>query len=69
MGLNFEGLEMQKWNIAMNRTQKADENNGVVSLAIMFVSRVTVIKVSKIAHFLYFLLMAAKHYSQFGKNM
>ena len=53
----------------MNRTQKADENNGVVSLAIMFVSRVTVIKVSKIAHFLYFLLMAAKHYSQFGKNM
>ena len=69
MGLNFEGLEMQKWNIAMNRTQKADENNGVVSLAIMFASRVTVIKVSKIAHFLYFLLMAAKRYSQFGKNM
>ena len=53
----------------MNRTQKADENNGVVSLAIMFVSRVTVTKVSKIANFLYFLLMTAKHYSQFGKNM
>ena len=25
MELNFEGLEMQKWNIPTNRAQRADE--------------------------------------------
>ena len=27
--LNFEGLEMQKWNIPADRARKADEKNGV----------------------------------------
>ena len=45
----------------MDRTQKVDENNGVISLAIMFASRVTVIKMSKMAHFLYFVLLTAKY--------
>ena len=47
MELNFEGLEMQKWNIPTDRTQKADEKNGVICLVIMFTPRVMVIKMSK----------------------
>ena len=36
MELNFEGLEMQKWNIPMDRARRVDEKNGVVFLVIMF---------------------------------
>ena len=60
MKLNFEGLEKQKQNIPAERTQRADEKNRIICLFIMFTPRVTVIKMSKMAHFLYFLLMAAK---------
>ena len=28
--LNFEGLEMQKWNIPTDRAQRVDEKNGVI---------------------------------------
>ena len=28
--LNFEGIEMQKWNIATDRARRADEKNGVI---------------------------------------
>ena len=28
--LNFEGPEMQKWNISTNRVQRVDEKNGVI---------------------------------------
>ena len=47
MELNFEVLEMQKWNIPTDRTQRVDEKNGVVCLIIMFTHRVMVIKMSK----------------------
>ena len=53
MELNFEDLEMQKWNIPMDRTQRVDEKNGVICL-VMFTSAVMVIKITKLAHFLYF---------------
>ena len=43
MELNFEGLEMQKWNIPMDRTWKVDEKNAVIFLVIMFAPRVMVI--------------------------
>ena len=33
--LNFEGLEIQKWNIPTDRTQRVDEKNGVICLIIM----------------------------------
>ena len=67
--LNFEGLEMQKQNTPTHRAQRADEKNGVICLGIMFVSRIMVIKMSKMTHFLYFLLMKAKNKSKFGKNI
>ena len=61
MKLNFEVLEMQKWNIPMDRAQRVDEKNGVICLFIILTSRVIVIKISKMVHFLYFLLIAANH--------
>ena len=65
MELNFEGLEMQKWNIPMDRSQRIEEKNGVICLVIVFTPRFMVINMSQIAHFLYFLLMATKNQSQF----
>ena len=47
---------MQKWNIPTDRAQRVDEKNGVVFLGIMFTLGVMVIKMSKMAYFLYFLL-------------
>ena len=47
---------MQKRNIPMDRAQRVDEENGVICLVI-FSPRVIVIKMSKMAHFLYFLLI------------
>ena len=52
--LNFEGPEMQKWNIPTHRVQRVDEKNGVIYLVIM------VIKISKMVRSLYFQLMIAK---------
>ena len=42
MELNFEGLEMQKWNVPMDRARIVDEKNGVVFLVIMFTTWVMV---------------------------
>ena len=69
MELNFEGLEMQKWNIPTDRAQRVDEKNGVICLVIMYTPDVMVIKMSKMAHFLYFLATPAKNQSQFGQNI
>ena len=63
MELNFEDLEMQKWNMPTDRAQRVDEKNGVIYLVAMFAPRVTVIKISHIAHFLYFLVVTAKKLS------
>ena len=43
-------------NRTMERTQRVDEKNGVICL-VMFAPGVMVIKMSKMAHFLYFLLI------------
>ena len=61
MELNFEGFEMQKLNIPTDRAQRVDEKNEVICLFYMFTSRVTVIRMSQMAHFLYFLVMTAKN--------
>ena len=68
MKLNFKALEMQKLSIPMDRaqSQRADEKNGVIYLVIMFTPQVMAIKMSKMADFLYFLLILAKNPSQFG---
>ena len=58
---------MHKVNITTDRAQIGDEKNGVICLVIMFTSNVIVIKISKMADFLYFLLMAAKNSYSLGK--
>ena len=44
----------------MDRAQRVDEKNGVIYLVIMSSSRVMVIKMSKMAQFLSFLLTTSK---------
>ena len=44
----------------MDRAQRVDEKNEFIYLVIMFTSTVIVIKMSKMAHLLYFHLMTAK---------
>ena len=67
MELNFEGLEIQKLNIPKDRFQSLHEKNGGIFLFIMLTPRVMVIKMSKMVHFLYFILIAAKNQSYFGQ--
>ena len=52
----------------MGRAQRVDEKNRVTCLFIMFAPRAMVNKMSKIAHFLYFVLMTGKNQSQFGQK-
>ena len=60
---------MQKLDIPTDRAQRVDKKNRVICLIIMFAPGVMVIKMLKMAHFLYFLLMPAKNQSQFGENI
>ena len=46
MELNFEGLEIQKWNIPTVKARRVDEKNGVICLVNLFTYIVTVIKTS-----------------------
>ena len=52
--LNFEGLEMQKWNIPANRARRVDEKNGVICLVIMFTLLLWSLKCEKWLLFLFF---------------
>ena len=63
MEFNFEGLKMQKLYISIDKVQRKDEKNWVICLVIMFNPVVMVIKIRKMTHCLYFLLMAAKYQS------
>ena len=60
---------MEKLNLPTDRAQRVDEKNGIICLVIMLASGVMVIKMSKMAHFLYFLLMPANNQSQFRENI
>ena len=51
MQLNFEGLQMQKWNIPTDRAQRAYEKNGIICLVMVFTSRLMVIKMIKNSSF------------------
>ena len=51
---------MQKWNISTYRAQRVDEKNDVICL-VMFTSKVVVIRMSKMAHLMYFLLNTEKN--------
>ena len=61
MEMNFEVLKRQKWNKPADSAERTDEKNGVIFLFIMFTPRATVNKISKMAYFLYFLLMAVRN--------
>ena len=52
----------------MDRAQRVDEKNGIIYL-VMFTPRVMVIKMSKMAHFMYSLLDTTKNQSQFGQDI
>ena len=52
---------MQKWNISTYRAQRVDEKNDVICL-VMFTSKVMVIRMSKMAYLMYFLLNTEKTY-------
>ena len=66
--MNFEGLEMQTWK--KQRMQfNSQWKNGIICLVIVFAAGVMVIKMLKMSHFLYFLLMLAKSYSKFGESV
>ena len=52
--LNFQGLEMHKWNISTQRAGRVDDKNGVIVLIIMSTPGVMVIKMSKIGSFFVF---------------
>ena len=67
--LSFEGLEMQRWNVPTDRDQQANTKNGVICLDTMFNPEIMVIIMSKLANFLYFLLITAKNESQFEQNI
>ena len=55
-------------NILTDTAQKVDDKNGVIRL-LMFTPRVMVIKISKMAHFMNFLLDTAKYQSQFRQGI
>ena len=59
-------FDMQKRNRSTERVQRVDEKHGVIRLVI-FTPRVMVIKISEMAHFMYFQLDTAKYQSQFGQ--
>ena len=69
MELNFEGLEMQKWNEPTYGADRIHKKNQVVFLVIVFTLRAIVTEVSKIVYALYILLIAAKNQSQFENNI
>ena len=50
----------RSWN-SKNETQRVGEKNGVICLIIMFIARVMVIKMSKMVHSFFILLMIAKN--------
>ena len=59
----FEILKVLKCRneiTSMDRTQRVDDKNGVICLVIMFIPRIMDIKMSRMAHFLHFLLMTPK---------
>ena len=47
MGLNFEVLQIQKWNIPTDRAEIVDEKNGVIYLFIMLITNLWSLKYQK----------------------
>ena len=54
MKMNFEYFQIQKWILQTVRSEKVDEQNGVICLVSMFPSWVMVLHLSKKVNFLQF---------------
>ena len=54
------GLKALKGNMSTDRAQRVDEKNGVICLVIVLTPTVIFFKMSRIAIFLYFLLITSK---------
>ena len=65
--IKFESLEIQKENMPIDRNQRVGEKNGIICFVIMFTPSAIVIKISKMAHFFYF-LTAKDFYLMTAKN-
>ena len=63
--MNFENFEMQKWNIPADRAQTVDGKMRWFVYSSCLLPELWSLKCQK-GSFLYFLLMTAKHQSQFG---
>ena len=48
-----------------NRAQRFYKKNGIICLVVMFAPRVSVTKMSQLAHFLYFLLIPATIWAKY----
>ena len=69
MELNFEGPEMQKWNLPIHTAQRVDEKNGVIWLAMMFTYGVLwSLKCQKWYIFVFSMVDSEKQ-SLFGQNV
>ena len=64
--IGLKVFEMQKWNISKYRSQRVYDKNSVIGLA-MLTSKVMVIRMSKMAYLMYFLLNTRKSTSSLGK--
>ena len=53
----------------MERAQRVDKKNKVICLVIMFPPRVMIIKMLRMADFLYYLLMIAKNFAVWTKHL
>ena len=59
---------MQKWSISKYRSQRVDQKNDIIRL-VMLTSTVMVIRMSKMAYLMYFLLNTEKKQTQFGQDI
>ena len=59
-GTEFWRLQIQKWNIPMDRDTREDEKNRVICLVIIFTPGIMIIKMSKPVHILDFPLITRK---------
>ena len=63
-----KGFISKPFKLSVYRAQRVDEKNGVIRL-VMLTLRVMVIRMSKMVHFMYFLMNTAKHQSQSGQDV
>ena len=66
MKLNFDGLEMQKFNMPVDR---AFEKNSFICQVIKFIPVVIVTKMLKVAYVFVFSADDSKHIDQFEQNI